>query len=176
MIPPDTKLTPLSLGLPAWNTLTAEQQRVYARMMEVYAGYLEQTDYNIGRVIEAIRQTGQLDNTLVIYIAGDNGAMAEGSPQGLLNEMTFFNGVPEDLNEVLKRVDDGTWKTYNHDRPPGHTEVYSVPVDQADRQPLGEHAESWSSPGRRGSQPRESCGRSGTIVSTSCRRYSRCAA
>jgi len=115
VIPPDTKLTPLAPGLPAWNTLTPEQQRVYARMMEVYAGYMEQTDSNIGRVIEAIRQTGQLDNTIVIYIAGDNGASAEGSPQGLLNEMTFFNGVPEDIKEVLKRVDEiGTWKTYNH--------------------------------------------------------------
>jgi len=115
VIPPDTKLTPLAPGLPAWNTLTPEQQRVYARMMEVYAGYMEQTDDNIGRVIEAIRQTGQLDNTMVIYIVGDNGASAEGGPQGLLNEMTFFNGVPENINQVLKRVDEiGTWKTYNH--------------------------------------------------------------
>ena len=84
-------------------------------MMEVYAAYLEQTDHNIGRVIEAIEQTGQLENTLVIYIVGDNGASAEGSMQGLLNEMTFFNGVPEDLKQVLKRADEiGTWKTYNH--------------------------------------------------------------
>ena len=66
-------------------------------MMEVYAGYLEQTDHNVGRVVEAIREAGQLDNTLVIYFAGDNGASAEGSLQGLLNEMTFFNGVPEDI-------------------------------------------------------------------------------
>ena len=115
VIPQDSKLTPLAPGLTAWNTLTAEQQKVYARFMEVYAGFLEQTDYNVGRVIEAIKQTGQLDNTLVIFIAGDNGASAEGSPQGLLNEMTFFNGVPEDLKEVLKRVDDiGKWTTYNH--------------------------------------------------------------
>ena len=83
--------------------------------MEVYAGYLEQTDHNVGRVVKAIEDLGQLDNTLVIYIAGDNGASAEGSLQGLLNEMTFFNGVPEDLKEVLKRADDiGTWKAYNH--------------------------------------------------------------
>ena len=83
--------------------------------MEVYAGFLEQTDYNVGRVVKAIEDLGQLDNTLVIYIAGDNGASAEGSLQGLLNEMTFFNGVQEDLKEVLKRVDEiGTWKTYNH--------------------------------------------------------------
>lgn len=115
IIPADAKLNPLAPGLPAWNTLTAEQKKVYARFMEVYAGYLEQTDYNVGRVIESIKETGQLDNTMVIFIAGDNGASAEGSPQGLLNEMTFFNGVAEDLKEVLKKVDDiGTWTTYNH--------------------------------------------------------------
>lgn len=115
VIPEGTKLNPLAPGLPAWDTLNDEQKKVYARFMEVYAGFLEQTDYNVGRVIESIKQTGQLDNTIIIYIAGDNGASAEGSPQGLLNEMTFFNGVPEDLKEVLKRVDDiGTWKTYNH--------------------------------------------------------------
>jgi arylsulfatase A-like enzyme len=115
VVPPNARLTPRAPGIPAWDSHTDEQKRVYARMMEVYAGYLEQTDHNVGRVLEAIRATGQLDNTLVIYIAGDNGASAEGSAQGLLNEMTFFNGVPEDLKQVLARVDEiGTWKTYNH--------------------------------------------------------------
>jgi arylsulfatase A-like enzyme len=115
IIPAGTKANPLAPGLPAWDTLTLEQKKVYARFMEVYAGFAEQTDYNIGRVIESIKEIGQLDNTLIIYIAGDNGASAEGSPQGLLNEMTFFNGVPEDLKQVLARVDDiGTWKAYNH--------------------------------------------------------------
>ena len=115
VIPTDAKLTPRAPGVQAWDTLSAEEKRVFSRFMEVYAGYLEQTDHNIGRVLKTIEDLGQLDNTLVIYIAGDNGASAEGSLQGLLNEMTFFNGVPEDLKEVLKRADDiGTWKTYNH--------------------------------------------------------------
>jgi arylsulfatase A-like enzyme len=115
IIPADAKLNPLAPGLPAWETLSAQQKKVYARFMEVYAGFLEQTDYNVGRVIDAIRKTGQLDNTIIIFIAGDNGASAEGSPQGLLNEMTFFNGVPEKLEDVLGHVDDiGSWKTYNH--------------------------------------------------------------
>ncbi|AGA27070.1 arylsulfatase [Singulisphaera acidiphila] len=115
VIPAEAKLTPRPDGIPAWDSLTADQKRVYARMMELYAAYLEQTDHNIGRVVEAIEQTGQLDNTLVFYIVGDNGASAEGSMQGLLNEMTFFNHVPENLKDVLRRVDDlGTWKTYNH--------------------------------------------------------------
>lgn len=83
--------------------------------MEVYAGFLEQTDHNAGRVIEAIEAAGELDNTLILYIVGDNNASAEGSPQGLLNEMTFFNGVKEDLATVLARVNDiGSWQTYNH--------------------------------------------------------------
>src|SRR5262245_28386105 len=115
VIPADAKLTPRAPGVQAWDTLSPEEKRVFARFMEVYAGYLEQTDHNVGRVLKTIEDLGQLDNTLVIYIAGDNGASAEGSLQGLLNEMTFFNGVPEDIKEVLKRADEiGTWKTYNH--------------------------------------------------------------
>ena len=115
VIPADAQLTPRAPGIQAWDTCTPEEKRVYARFMEVYAGFLEQTDYNVGRVIESIRQKGELDNTMVIYIAGDNGASAEGSLQGLLNEMTFFNGVKEDLQQVLQRADEiGTWKTYNH--------------------------------------------------------------
>ena len=115
MIPADAKLTPLAPGIQAWDACTPEEKKVYARFMEVYAGFLEQTDHNVGRVIESIRKTGQLDNTMVIFIGGDNGASAEGSLQGLLNEMTFFNGVKEDLKQVLQRVDEiGTWKTFNH--------------------------------------------------------------
>jgi len=115
VIPKEAKLTPRAPGVQAWDSCTPEEKKVFARFMEVYAGYLEQTDYNVGRVLKTIEELGQRDNTLVIYIAGDNGASAEGSLQGLLNEMTFFNGVPEDIKEVLKRADDiGTWKTYNH--------------------------------------------------------------
>ncbi|RYU60859.1 arylsulfatase [Methylolobus aquaticus] len=115
VVPADAKLTPKPSGVGDWDLLPPDQKRLYARMMEVYAGYLEQTDYNVGRVIQEIRRTGQLDNTLVIYIAGDNGASAEGSPQGLLNEMTFFNGIPEDLKQIQSRIDElGSWTTFNH--------------------------------------------------------------
>jgi arylsulfatase len=115
VIPASAKLTPRAPGVQAWDSCSADEKRVFARFMEVYAGYLEQTDDNVGRVVKAIEDLGQLDNTIVIYIAGDNGASAEGSLQGLLNEMTFFNGVPEDIKDVLKRADDiGTWKAYNH--------------------------------------------------------------
>ena len=114
-IPLNTQLTPRPSQIPAWDSLSADQKRLYARMMEVYAGYLEQTDHNVGRVVDAIRELGQLDNTLVIYIVGDNGASAEGTLQGMSNEMTFFNGVTEDYKDLLAKIDDiGTWKTYNH--------------------------------------------------------------
>lgn len=115
IIPQDAVLTPLAPGIQAWDSCSENEKKVYARFMEVYAGFLEQTDYNVGRVIDSIRKRGELDNTMVIFIAGDNGASAEGSRQGLLNEMTFFNGVKENIDDVLKRADEiGTWKTYNH--------------------------------------------------------------
>jgi arylsulfatase len=115
VIPAAALLTERAPGVPAWDGLSPERKRVYARFMEVYAAYLEQTDHNIGRVVKAIEEAGQFENTLVFYIVGDNGASAEGSLQGLLNEMTFFNGVPEDIKEILDRADEiGTWKSYNH--------------------------------------------------------------
>jgi len=115
IVPTDAKLTPRHQEIAAWDSLKSEEKKLFAHMMEVYAGFLEQTDYNVGRVVEAIRQTGQLDNTLIIYIAGDNGASAEGSPQGLLNEMTFFNGISEGYQQVQGRMDEiGSWTTYNH--------------------------------------------------------------
>jgi arylsulfatase A-like enzyme len=68
-------------------------------MMEVYAAALSYCDTQMGRILDAIDQTGETDNTLVIYIQGDNGASAEGTPQGLLNEMAVFNGIPEDFSK-----------------------------------------------------------------------------
>ncbi len=115
IVPPDTKLTVRSPGIEAWDTLNVDQKKVFARMMEVYAGALSHADYQIGRVIDSIEELGELDNTLIIYIQGDNGASAEGSPQGLLNEMTFFNAVPEDFSELLRRMDEiGGPMTFNH--------------------------------------------------------------
>jgi arylsulfatase len=115
IIPANTKLTPRPAQIPAWDSLNDEQKKVYARMMEVYAAALAHADHQIGRVIDAIDDLGALDNTMVIFIQGDNGASAEGSPQGLLNEMTFFNAVPEDFKEVSRRMDElGSEMTYNH--------------------------------------------------------------
>ena len=83
--------------------------------MEVYAAALAHADHQMGRIVDAIEQMGQLDNTLIIYIQGDNGASAEGSRQGLLNEMTFFNNLKEPFSEVLRRMDElGGPMTFNH--------------------------------------------------------------
>jgi arylsulfatase A-like enzyme len=115
IIPQDTKLTERSPGIASWDSLDADQKRVYAHMMEVYAAALSYCDNQMGRILDAIEEMGQTDNTLVIYIQGDNGASAEGSPQGLLNEMSIFNGIPEDFQEVLRRMDElGGPMTFNH--------------------------------------------------------------
>ena len=122
-------------------------------MMEVYAGYLSQTDYNVGRVLDAIAQLGQLDNTLVIYIVGDNGASAEGMMQGSLNEIATINGIQEDYKEVLKHKDDlGTWKTHNH-YPIGWAHAMDTPFQWTSSKSLRTTvapAMGWSSPGRHG--------------------------
>jgi len=106
VIPADAELTPRPDAMPAWDSLSENQQRVYARQMEVYAGYSENADWNIGRVIDAIDEMGELENTLVIYIWGDNGASMEGTLSGTFNELTTLNGIPltdeQQLQLVLK--------------------------------------------------------------------------
>ena len=115
VVPADAQLTRRSEGIPAWDSLSADQKRLYAHMMEVYAAALSYMDHQIDRVLDAIDKTGELDNTLVIYIQGDNGSSAEGGLNGLLNEMTFFNALPEDFNEVLAQMDTlGSEYTFNH--------------------------------------------------------------
>jgi len=115
VVPANTLLTPRIPSVPAWSSLSPQQRELYAYMMEIYAGYLEQTDYNVGRLLYAINQLGQLDNTLVIYIVGDNGASAEGTLQGALNEIASLNSIEETFSELLARKGDlGTWKAHNH--------------------------------------------------------------
>jgi arylsulfatase len=114
LLPPNTELSERPSWVPAWSTLSADERRLYARMMEVYAGFLTHTDAQIGRVLEFIDRLGEHDNTLVL-IMSDNGASAEGGPRGSFNEQYFFNFVPESLEENLKRIDDlGTPRANNH--------------------------------------------------------------
>jgi arylsulfatase A-like enzyme len=115
IVPQDTQLTPRAPGVPAWNSLSDDQKKLYTRMMEIYAGYLEQTDYNVGRVLKTIGDLGLSENTLVIYIVGDNGASAEAGLEGAINLEGAMNGVVPTTEQMLPHLDDlGTWKTYNH--------------------------------------------------------------
>ena len=116
IIPASARLTERPKEIAAWDSLTADQKRLYARMMEVYAGALAHCDYQIGRVLAAIDELGQRDNTLVIFIQGDNGASGEGTLQGVSNELgVAANAVPESNEYLLSIIDElGGPTTYNH--------------------------------------------------------------
>jgi arylsulfatase A-like enzyme len=106
VIPEDTKLTPRREGLPAWDSLNAEQKRLYARMMEVFAGYGAHVEHEMGRILDAVARLPDADNTLIIYIVGDNGASAEGGIEGSVNENAFFNGVSETWQDNIRGIDE----------------------------------------------------------------------
>jgi arylsulfatase A-like enzyme len=115
VVPAGTKLAPKPEAIKDWAALSADEKKLFARQMEVFAGFGEYADTETGRLIEAIKATGQLDNTLIFYIVGDNGASAEGGMVGLFNEYTYFNGVNETVQDVLKYYDElGGPKTYGH--------------------------------------------------------------
>jgi arylsulfatase A-like enzyme len=136
LLPKDTKLTPINPlpqdvanpadGVRPWNTLNADEKKLFSRMAEVYAAFSEYTDVQIGRLIDYLEQSGQLDNTIVFYCA-DNGASGEGSPSGSVNENKFFNNYPDELSENLKYLDVlGSVETYNH-YPTGWAVAFSTP-------------------------------------------------
>nr|MBP9128114.1 arylsulfatase [Elusimicrobiota bacterium] len=115
IVPKNTRLAPKPAAIKNWSVLSADEKRLFARQMEVYAGFAEQTDMEVGRLIQAIEARGEMDNTLFFYIVGDNGSSAEGGMIGMFNENTYFNSVQETLDMQLQRIDDlGTEKTYNH--------------------------------------------------------------
>jgi arylsulfatase len=105
IVPPDTDLAPRPDPYPAWDTLGAAEKKLYARQMEVFAGFSENTDWNVGRLLDAIEEMGELDNTLILYIWGDNGASMEGTITGSFNETTFFNGLVLDAEQQLALIE-----------------------------------------------------------------------
>jgi arylsulfatase A-like enzyme len=117
VIPPTAKLTawPDNL-LKRWDALSADEQKLFLRQVDVYAAYLAYTDHEIGRVIQAVEDLGKLENTLIIYISGDNGSSAEGTLVGTPNEVAMFNGVEVPVEVQLKNFYDawGSDRTYNH--------------------------------------------------------------
>jgi arylsulfatase A-like enzyme len=135
-LPEGTELTPINPMPPGtftkgdavrpWDSLSDEEKRLFSRMAEVYAGFSEYTDAQVGRIIDYLEESGQLENTIVFYCA-DNGASGEGSPNGSVNEGKVFGGYPDDLQQNLAMVDQlGTPDTYNH-YPTGWAVAFSTP-------------------------------------------------
>jgi arylsulfatase A-like enzyme len=117
VVPADAELTERPDEIPAWEDMPDDLKPVLARQMEVYAGFLEHTDHHVGRIIDSLRELGILENTLVYYIIGDNGASAEGTPNGCFNELVILNGAfgLETTELMVSRIDDfGTPAAYNH--------------------------------------------------------------
>lgn len=106
IIPANSTLSPRPADLPAWDSLSADDKKIAQRYMEAYAGFLEHTDVQIGRVIESLEAMGEFDNTLFVYIVGDNGASGEGGTRGSLRYMATLQGVAETNEEVLRRLDE----------------------------------------------------------------------
>ena len=142
VLPRGTQLTPLN-PVPAdaanpgdhvrpWDSLNPQEKKLFSRLAEVYAGFSEYTDAQVGRIVDYLEKSGQLDNTVVLY-AADNGASGEGSPNGSVNENKFFNGFPDDLSENLKYLDVlGSPDTYEH-FPTGWAAAFSTPFQMFKR-------------------------------------------
>jgi arylsulfatase len=136
ILPKDTQLTPINPmpkgilpeadSVRPWNTLSADEKKLFSRMAEVYAAFSEYTDVQVGRVIDYLEESGQLENTVIFYCA-DNGASGEGSPSGSVNENRFFNGYPDDIASNMAMIDKlGSPDTYNH-YPTGWAVAFSTP-------------------------------------------------
>lgn len=106
VIPAGTKLTPRPESIPSWESRSPDEKKVYTRLMENYAGYMEYTDFEVGRLIESLRKSGEIDNTLVMYIVGDNGASAEGGLEGTFSEVASLLGLQLGLSSTINRLDE----------------------------------------------------------------------
>lgn len=115
IVPQGTRLAPKPDAIPDWDSLSPDEKKLFTHQFEVFAGFLEYTDHEIGRVIDAIDATGELDNTLIFLVYGDNGTSAEGGRNGMFSEMTYFNHVQEKVEDMLKVMDKwGGPETYPH--------------------------------------------------------------
>ena len=115
IVPAGTKLAPKPPAIKDWDKLSADEKRLFTRQAEVFAAFVEYTDHETGRMLQAFDEVGQADNTLVFYVVGDNGTSGEGGQNGMFNEYTYFNGVPEKVEDMLKLLDKwGGPETYPH--------------------------------------------------------------
>jgi arylsulfatase len=106
IVPKGTKLTPRPKEIPAWDDQSADAKKVYTRLMENYAAYMAHTDYHVGRLIDSLKASGELDNTLIFYIIGDNGASAEGGLEGTFSEVASLLGIQLGLESTIKHLDE----------------------------------------------------------------------
>ncbi|MFM8224397.1 MAG: sulfatase-like hydrolase/transferase, partial [Planctomycetaceae bacterium] len=106
IIPRGTRLTPRDPNIPSWESRSADERKVYARLMENFAGYMDYTDHEVGRLIDSLEASGELDNTLVMYVVGDNGASAEGGLEGTFSELASLIGVQLGLESTIRRIDE----------------------------------------------------------------------
>jgi len=127
VIPADAALTPRDASMPAWDSLSSDEQKVASRLMEVYAGFLDHTDVEVGRLVDGIKELGVWDNTMFIYIVGDNGAAGPGGRYGVFNAMVNLNGLREDKEVVLRRLEDLGGPKANNDYATGHAWAMSTP-------------------------------------------------
>ena len=186
IVPPDTELPPLNpIGTPEtrtgpngepfppldytrpWGSLSAEEQRLFCRMAEVYAGFLAHADDQIGRLLDYLEESGQRENTMVIVVS-DNGASGEGGPNGSVNENSFFNGIPDDIQENLSKIDELGGPKHLQPLPQrlGHGVQHAVQDVEALRVQRRHDRTRASSPGRKASRPRASSASSTTTRST----------
>lgn len=127
VVPPNTRLTERPDEIPAWDSLSADEKRLYARMMEVFAAFLAYSDAQIGRVLDALDEMGELDNTMVVFIQGDNGASPEGGLHGELNEAFFMNGMSADVETLLAHIDELGGPLHSNHYPAGWAHAMDTP-------------------------------------------------
>ena len=145
VVPAETELTARHEEIPAWDDMPDELKPVLARQMEVYAGFLEHTDHHVGRLVDALEDLGVLEDTLVYYIVGDNGASAEGTINGSFNETFIFNGAaaletPEFMAVAHRRLRHTEGLQPLRGRL-GARDGHALPVDKAGRLALGRYAQ-----------------------------------
>ncbi len=127
IIPAGTELAPRNPGIPAWDDLSHDDRRLFARMQETFAAFLDHTDHQIGRLIDHLDATGELDNTLVVLLS-DNGASQEGGSHGVLNELAFFNRLPQRTADMIDDIDAIGGPNFYNNYPKGWSQVGNCPL------------------------------------------------
>ena len=126
IIPADTELAPRNRGVVPWDTLSADEKRVALRLQEAFAGFLDHTDEQVGRLVNFLQEIGELDNTLLM-LTSDNGASQEGGPIGVIDTFKYFNGIPESIDETVARIDEIGGPNSNTNYPWGWAQVGNTP-------------------------------------------------